>query len=78
MRCPQCGDKTAVIDSRKGDGGGTSTRMNDVREALNWYTLDWVYRMRDCYGVRCSHRFVTVELILDDLAAGWTKSDNVT
>ena len=74
MRCPKCGTKTKVANSRTTDTSKHHTRarlLRQVREAVEWYTSDWVARDRVC--LKCDWRSYTVELLLEDLAAGWTK-----
>ena len=66
MNCPRCGGKTRVSDTRSAESPG---RHLDVNEALSWYTRDWVGRIRGC--TKCDWRKRTVELVLDDLLAGW-------
>jgi len=74
MRCPKCGKKTKVANSRTADTSKHHTRarlLRQVRDAVDWYTSDWVARDRLCN--HCGWRSFTVELLLDDLAAGWTR-----
>ena len=67
MRCPKCGTKTKVANSRTADTSKHHTRarlLRQVRESVEWYTSDWVARDRLCTSF-------SVELLLDDLADGW-------
>ena len=72
MNCPKCGARWKVIDSRHADGAGVGEfdlikYVDAVRDAVSWYTADWVARKRRC--LNCGHEARTVELTLEDLLA---------
>ena len=76
MKCPRCNSKTRVRDThpngaegRRQDGWITSR----VSPLVSWYTPDWVARYRRC--TQCPWTSITVELLLEDLKEGWTRSD---
>ena len=61
-----------MIDSRHADGAGVGEfdlikYVDAVRDAVSWYTADWVARKRCC--LNCGHEARTVELTLEDLLA---------
>lgn len=70
MKCPRCGGKWAVKNSRPGDAERTFERNGDLiawAEALvGWWTpTDWVVRERVCAG--CGHRQRSIEILEEDL-----------
>jgi transcriptional regulator NrdR family protein len=73
MRCPRCGAATKVLASRTSERPGGYKIARQVAQELNWFTYDWVARVRRC--VSCSWRDGTVEVILADLKTGWRRRD---
>ena len=70
MQCPQCGNRTSVTNSRAaGRKGATDPRNASIflpaKEAVAWYTWDFVARQRVCKA--CDWRASTVEVTVDDL-----------
>lgn len=72
MRCPQCGDKFAVKDSRPGttDPSKYWAHVRDLLEwaqaKVGWWTVsDWIARRRVCIGCGFTQR--TIEIFEDDL-----------
>ena len=66
MRCPRCGKKTSVVNSRM---AGADGQLMGVAAALSWFTQNWVSRTRKCTD--CTWRNYTVELTLRDFKRGW-------
>lgn len=69
MKCPRCGSRFGVRDSRP---GGTVLKhkmsqplMDWAREKVGWWTMsDWVVRQRACQGCGFSQR--TLEIFEED------------
>lgn len=72
MKCPQCGSRTQVRNSRTAESKSGGRR---ARVEVSWYTRDWVARRRVCCS--CSWQDQTIEILLDDLAAGWVPRSQV-
>jgi len=67
MNCPGCGSKTRVTNSRHADSskwGPNSKLIKTAREAVGWYTYDWVARTRVCSS--CTWKDTTVEVTAED------------
>jgi ribosomal protein S27AE len=76
MKCPRCGNRTLVRNSRTVESRSPGAAGRRARLAVSWYTQDWVARERICS--KCGRTNSTVELLFDDLAKGWEpRSDHV-
>ena len=64
-QCPQCGAKTRVTNSRAGDDENHEHLVKAPREAVGWYTVDFVARSRRC--TKCKWKACTIEVSLGDL-----------
>lgn len=49
--------------------------VRKVSDAVEWYTRDWVARKRRCPDGGCEWSGATVELLLEDLDEGWSRSE---
>ena len=68
MKCPLCGLKTRVTNSRTIDSnnwGPNSSLIREASEAVGWYTFDWVARTRAC---GCGWKATTIEILAEDWA----------
>jgi hypothetical protein len=68
MKCPRCEHVSTVYDSRSGDNDHPhyTWLLDKARKIIGWWTeTDFRLRKRRCK--RCSHKFVTIELELNDL-----------
>lgn len=76
MKCPRCGNRTHVRNSRTAESRSPGAAGRRARLAVSWYTQDWVARERECPKCRSTHG--TVEVLFDDLANGWEpRSDHI-
>ena len=76
MKCPRCGERTRVLNSRTACTDTSKWNWNRslrgvVAAAVSWYTQDWVARQRICQS--CDWEAVTVEICIDDLYEGWRR-----
>lgn len=79
MQCPKCGCRTRVRETRHPDHA-TKLKYSSVagkaEEAVSWYTVDWVARMRHCTNEVCGAKIGTIEISLEDLERGWQRRDS--
>lgn len=69
MKCPKCGQKWWVSESRHADSrpfATAETLIKEAEEVVGWYTADWTVRRRSC---SCGFIRVTIEVTTEDLAA---------
>jgi hypothetical protein len=71
MYCPKCNTNTRVLSSRRHDHPRGCLAARLAREAASWFTMDWVSRERKCKNPECDWRGATIELLTEDLTAGW-------
>jgi hypothetical protein len=79
MNCPQCGERTYVVNSRHADSTGyrVNQAILDVANRLvSWYTKDWVVRRRVCRVDDCYFDEVTIEVSAEDLEEMLRESAN--
>lgn len=70
MQCDKCGGSTRVTNSRtpvSAKKSLTGSIVRAVRQAVEWYTSEWVMRTRIC--LTCSRHVTTVEVSLADFEA---------
>ena len=67
MLCSRCGRKTVVIGTRSPSKPGKGAEVKKVAKIVDWYTSDFTVRLRKCTG--CNDKFLTAELLLDDVRA---------
>ena len=68
MKCPRCGLRTKVTNSRTTDSprwGPNHSLIKTANEMVGWYTYDWVVRMRQC---DCGWKAVSIEVLAEDWA----------
>jgi len=77
MKCPKCClSKSKVVDSRinapKRPKMGWQYWVKKASKSFDWYTPDWRARRRVCKDEGCGHRFMTIEITVDDLTDALT------
>lgn len=67
MKCSWCGGKTQVIGTRSPAKPGKGAEVKKAAKVVDWYTSDFVVRLRKC--TVCEKSCLTAELLLDDVHA---------
>lgn len=68
MKCPRCGARTRVTNSRSPSERSDSRQsylISRADEVIGWWCRDYRVRARECQS--CDWREVTLELTVDDL-----------
>jgi len=70
MNCPECGGQAKVLDSRSADNDNPrySWLIEKGQSVYGWWApSDFRLRKRRCLNDACNHRFITIEVSLNDL-----------
>jgi len=65
MECSKCGGKTKVIGTRRPSKPGKGSEVKRAEKVIEWYTSDFIVRLRKC--LCCGKSDLTVEMILEDV-----------
>lgn len=65
MECPKCANKWSVKNTAPSSDTTRLHLRRKVSHFLNWYSEDYVVRLRHCNS--CNYSAVTVELESDDI-----------
>ncbi len=70
MICPKCQNRSRVFDSRSLVDDSTNKDaqplLDQGERVFGWWTDEFRVRQRECLS--CQHRFITIEVNMDDLA----------
>ncbi len=75
MKCPNCGDKTKVVDTRDSSSPRARIWVNrHIPQTRKNSDLDWRYRKREC--VSCKKVSYSIEYIVSDLKKIFKDEEN--
>ena len=70
MLCPKCQGKTRIVFSveqeNDSSNSGSKELIDKGERVFGWWTDEFCIHKRVCN--ECNHEFVTIEIIIDDLA----------
>lgn len=65
MQCPKCGNRWSVKNTAPSNDPSRNHLRRRVSSLFNWYTEDYVVRVRVCS--KCAYNSITIEFEVKDL-----------